>query len=253
MSKRLTNFYEKFKFRKNNHKNKKSKAKIIISIICLVVFMLILFLIPKTRISDEFKEYELYFVVAEYEIESNSLKNIIEQIEKYGGAGVLADIGSYKNAAIIFAYNNKNDAEKILEGSKTIFEKSSVISIKTNKIDKKLQTKMQEVPKLADVIKYIYDQKSVLSEALFKYEKGSISFNELYNEIYTFNEKILEFRNSLKSYNDVVASLDNLLLHAKNFLDASIKGEYSSKGMKKLCVNLFVEELKIKNTIIELF
>lgn len=251
MSRRLTDFYKHYL--KHSQKPRKKRSGYVLIAVIFVIVLTIVLLFPKHVDQGYFMEKELYFVVANVDVEHNSESREIENIVKYGGAGVIADIGEYKNVSIIFVYNDKNDAEKILSSSKSIFTNAQVISVKSKKISKILQTKIQEVPYLEKTIKFIYDSKMKLSSLLFDYEKGDISFNELYNNVYSFNEKIKEYMDSLKNHEKINTCLNALSVSANSFLDSSIVGEYSTKGLKKLCVNCFISEVELKNIVIKLF
>ena len=131
--------------------------------------MIIIF--PKHR-ENWAEENEIYFVVADSNISNTNINSVSENVESFGGSGIVCDFEDNKNSVIVFAYYSLDDAEKILEGVQRIFQKASVISKKINKLDKNLQTKIQSSQNLINAINFVYTEKNKAHEVVLNYEKG---------------------------------------------------------------------------------
>lgn len=139
MSERLTTFYDKYKMKKNNNK-KKINYMLSFIIFIIVVLILIVVVYPKNK-SEWAEEKEIYFIVSETNIPNSKITKVCSDVENYGGSGVLADFDEYKNCAIIFAYFNENDAQKILDSSKALFQNVTIVSKKISYLTKNIQIK----------------------------------------------------------------------------------------------------------------
>lgn len=247
MQLRLTkSVYDKYKVESKTKSKKKFFPIIIISIIVIIVFCIY----PRKN-ENWNKEYEIHFVIADYG-ENNNLNSIVENVENRGGAGVVSDIGEFKNAIIIFAYLNLNDAEKIYNDNKDLFINLCIKSKKIEKISKNLQEKIQNRYEINQIYNFYYTEKNNSYNQLIKHEKGESSIRELYNYSYNLRSKLLSLQNLLgvdDISNKINSSINKLILILDTFMKNNITGDYSALYFKKFYINLILEEIYLKTDI----
>lgn len=250
MSERLTTFYDKYKMKKNNNK-KKINYMLSFIIFIIVVLILIVVVYPKNK-SEWAEEKEIYFIVSETNIPNSKITKVCSDVENYGGSGVLVDFDEYKNCAIIFAYFNENDAQKILDSSKALFQNATIVSKKISYLTKNIQIKIKNSD-LLEPLMFLHDEKYNSHNILLKFEKGEISFNELYEYAYKLKIEISHIISKFSSDELNLRfknSYENLLSLIDRFLKDNLKSEYNSLYFKKFVVNLILEEIALKSDIL---
>jgi len=248
MQERLTVYYAK----KNKSKNLKIILTVLISVFCLLgVWM---FSLKNKNINNCFNSNEFYFVVVGEDLSEISANKYKQQIENYGGAGVLLDNSYGLYSVIIFAYNNEIDAQKIKLNTSKIFKNCYVECLKTSKINKKTQDKIKSISGVDEAITRIYESISFSSKLLFDYEKSNISFSELTRYAIAFSDKLIDNKNKLSFADDISsyikASISMLQKSIDIFITQSIASNDSIKYFKKFCVQTVLEYIKIMNYIV---
>lgn len=244
MSSGLTKNYASYKIYKNHY------YKIKLSFLIILILLGFFLIVSSSFLSGEKWKNgdEIYFVVAEKNISNSKVNESVKMIEEMGGAGIVSSINNYKNCIIIFAYLNKNDANKIIDDNKKLLQNIECISVKFPSINKKLQTnQLYEVKKC---LNFLQKTRIIATQTVLDYESNIIDFNEVYKSAYKLKFEINKINQSLNKDNGlelIGLSLTKLETLLDEFMKENLKGEYSMLLYKKWVVGLSLEELNIRS------
>lgn len=192
--------------RKNFNKDITFSVKSVISSILIFVmaFISIVFLINMKKKNLIYEEQYFYFVYASSSKKVSVLDKQKDYLKNLGGASISY---FYKDDFYLIAnvYLNSADGDEIKQNLLPHFQNAGVVTIKTNKILKASQKKINENEQVKKFLKYLYQYNRAFYELSMGYFIGEISDSEFISKIIKNNLVFEEYKNKISDESELGA------------------------------------------------
>lgn len=236
-------------------KRRKAGVGLLICVVLVSLVVLLLSMVGQRKSVDDYlKEINIYLVVVGENLDENSAIKMGKKVEEFGGAGVLySQENDNQYCVVLFAYKNLNDAEKILESSKTIFPDCYIIAKNYREISNSIQSKIKNSGNISYALNLIWSEADKTVNTLYLYEKGELSYIGVHRYAVELLWKLQEINNKLAIDGELEEEVMTSILVIENevrlFIDKTFELENAIKYFKKVCVTFALEQINLRRVL----
>ncbi len=199
-------------------RSKKFYAIIAVVIVFFVVFFCIFCACLSSTHLTCFDEAECYYVYTHKANRENIVKNYAGELQSLGGAGYI-----YQKSGVFYliasVYSSKKDAEEILVGVKENFPNAGILTLKTEKISRRVAAVLKENSSTLLFFKYFEELIEKSERLSMQYLAGIVSENVL---LVSLLDEKLELENKISEFekeNELFCTVFSYMNLCKMYID----------------------------------